>query len=532
MGNAKEQIESGKAVMGLEFGSTRIKAVLIGDDYAPIASGAHDWENRFENGVWTYSLQDIHEGIQDCYRDLLLDVKDRYDTTIKSLAAIGISGMMHGYLPFDRNGELLVPFRTWRNTITGEAAAALTKEFSFNIPQRWSIAHLYQAILNKEPHVKEIAHFTTLAGYIHWKLTGEKVLGVGEASGMFPIDDATGTFDAGMIRRFDELTAPQGFPWKLEEILPRVMTAGEKAGTLTPEGAAFLDPGGSLAAGIPFCPPEGDAGTGMAATNSVAKRTGNVSAGTSFFAMVVLEKPLQKVHEELDIVATPDGAPVAMAHCNNGTTDLNGWVNLFGEFAKASGHPMDAGDLYGLLYNKALEGKKNCGGLLAYNYNAGEAITGLNAGRPLFVRTPDAEFTLANFMRSHLYASLSTLKIGCDILFKEEGVKVDKLYGHGGFFKTKGVGQSMLAAAMNAPVAVMKTAGEGGPWGMALLAAFMISGNGAALGEFLSDRVFGGESGDVMNPDPEDVKGFDEYIEGYKKTLPAEAAAAAFVMEA
>ncbi|MBR5765869.1 MAG: ATPase, partial [Lachnospiraceae bacterium] len=440
---------------------------------------------------------------------------------------IGISGMMHGYLPFDKDDNLLAPFRTWRNTITGEAAAALTKEFDFNIPQRWSIAHLYQAILNGEEHVKDIAFFTTLAGYIHYRLTGEKVLGVGEASGMFPIEDNTCNYNAGMISKFDSLISGKGFGWKLEDILPKVLSAGENAGTLTEAGAKFLDLSGELEAGIPMCPPEGDAGTGMVATNSVLRRTGNVSAGTSFFAMVVLERSLSKVHEELDMVTTPDGAPVAMAHCNNGTTDLNGWVNLFKEYEEAKGNKPDIGELYGLLYNKAMEGDKNCGGLLAYNYNAGEAITGLNEGRPLFVRTPDAKFTLANFMRSHLYASLATLKIGCDILLKEEKAQVDKLYGHGGFFKTKGVGQSMLAAAMNAPVAVMKTAGEGGPWGMAILAAFMLKGADSSLPDYLKDKVFGGDEGEVINPDPADVKGFDEYIVAYRKTLPAEAAAAA-----
>ena len=526
MGNTKELIESGKAVMGLEFGSTRIKAVLIDENHVPVASGDHGWENRFEDGVWTYSMDDIHEGLQDCFRNLKEDVQKQYGVKLNKLAAIGISGMMHGYLPFDKDGKLLAPFRTWRNTITGEAAAALTKEFNFNVPQRWSISHLYQAILNKEDHVKDIAFLTTLAGYIHWKLTGEKVMGVGEASGMFPISDETRDYDSTMMDRFNALIADRGFGWKLADILPKVLSAGEDAGILTEEGAKFIDPTGELEAGIPLCPPEGDAGTGMAATNSIAVRTGNVSAGTSFFAMVVLEKSMSKVHEEIDMVTTPDGAPVAMVHCNNGTTDLNGWVNLFKEYEEAKGNKPDIGELYGLLYNKALEGDKNCGGLLAYNYNAGEAVTGLNAGRPLFVRTPDAKFTLANFMRSHLYASLATLKIGCDIMFKEENVKVDKLFGHGGFFKTKGVGQSMLTAAMNAPVAVMKTAGEGGPWGMALLAAYMLNGKGTTLPVYLSDKVFGGDSGDVMEPDQADVKGFDEYVEAYRKTLPAEAAAA------
>ncbi|MCR5233249.1 MAG: FGGY-family carbohydrate kinase [Lachnospiraceae bacterium] len=523
--NTAELISNGKAVMGLEFGSTRIKAVLIGENGEPIAVGAHDWENRLENGIWTYSLTDIHEGIRDCYSNLVKEVKDKYGVSIKSLAAIGISGMMHGYLPFDKDGELLASFRTWRNTITGEAAAELTKLFDFNIPQRWSIAHLYQAILNKEEHVGKIDYLTTLAGYIHWKLTGERTMGVGEASGMFPIDSNACDYDAGMLDKFDNLIADKGFGWKLKDILPKVLKAGEKAGVLTDEGAAFLDASGELKGGVPMCPPEGDAGTGMVATNSVAKRTGNVSAGTSFFAMVVIEKQLSKAHEELDMVTTPDGYPVAMAHCNNGTTDINGWVNLFKEYEEAKGNTPDMNELYGLLYNKALEGDKDCGGMLAYNYNAGEAITGLNAGRPLFVRMPDAKFTLANFIRSHLYATLATLKIGCDILFKEEGVEVDKLYGHGGFFKTKGVGQKMLAAAMNAPVAVMKTAGEGGPWGMAILAAYMLDESGVSLGEYLNTKIFAGEDGEVMKPDEADVKGFDEYTELYKKTLAAEAAA-------
>ncbi|MCR5420898.1 MAG: FGGY-family carbohydrate kinase [Lachnospiraceae bacterium] len=525
MGNA-ELITNGKAVMGLEFGSTRIKAVLIDENHMPIAIGAYDWENQYVDGVWTYSLEQIHKGLRDCYADLKKNVNDQYGVSLNKLAAIGISGMMHGYMPFNDKGELLASFRTWRNTITKEAAVKLTAEFDFNIPQRWSIAHLYQAMLNKESHVKDISFLTTLAGYIHWKLTGEKVLGIGEASGMFPIDESIRDYDRGMMEKFDRMSVGAGYSLKLEEILPKVLSAGEDAGTLTEDGALFLDPDGELEAGTPLCPPEGDGGTGMVATNSVAKRTGNVSAGTSFFAMVVLEEPLKGVHEELDIVTTPEGAPVAMAHCNNGTTDLNGWVNLFREYESAKGNDPDTGELYGLLYNKALEGDKNCGGLLAYNYNAGEAITGLNSGRPMFVRTPDAHFTLANFMRSHLYASLSTLKIGCDILFKEEGVKVDKLYGHGGFFKTKGVGQSMLAAAMNAPVAVMKTAGEGGPWGMAILADYMLNGGGMKLSDYLSDKVFKDSEGDVMMPDPADVKGFDEYVDAYKKTLPAEAEAA------
>lgn len=529
MSNAKQTIENGKAVMGLEFGSTRIKAVLIDGDGTPIASGAHDWENRLENGIWTYSLEDIWSGLQDCYQKLAAEVKEQYGITLTRLAAIGFSGMMHGYMAFDEKDELLVPFRTWRNTITGPAAEKLTKEFSFNIPQRWSIAHLYQAILNEEEHVSRIRFFTTLAGYIHWKLTGEKVMGVGEASGMFPIDAKTRNYNQKMIGQFNELIADKNYPWKLEEILPKVLLAGENAGTLTAEGAKLLDVSGNLESGIPLCPPEGDAGTGMAATNSVAVRTGNVSAGTSVFAMVVLEEDLKAVHEELDMVTTPSGDTVAMVHCNNCTSDLNAWVNLFQEFAENFGIKADMDELFGTLYRKALEGDKDCGGLMAYNYFSGEPITGLNEGRPLFIRKPDAKFNLANFMRTHLYASLATLKIGLDILMKEEKVKVDRIYGHGGLFKTKGVGQSILAAAMDAPVAVMRTAGEGGPWGMALLAAYMVKKEAdETLEHYLSEKVFtaGGDSaGTVLEPDADDVKGFDAYIESYKKVLAAEKAA-------
>lgn len=523
MGNAKEVIESGKAVLGIEFGSTRIKAVLVDEEHNPIASGDHEWENALVDGIWTYSLDDIWSGLQDCYKNMTLDVQKKYGVPVKKLAAAGISGMMHGYMPFDEKGELLVPFRTWRNTITGDAAAELTKEFNFNIPQRWSIAHLYQAILNGESHVADITFFTTLAGYIHWKLTGEKVMGVGEASGMFPIDSKTRNYNTEMIKKFDALEKVQKYSWKLENILPKVLVAGEHAGKLTKEGAKLLDVTGNLEEGVLFAPPEGDAGTGMAATNSVGIRTGNVSAGTSVFAMVVLENDLKKVHEELDLVTTPAGDTVAMVHCNNCTSDLNAWVNLFGEFAELFGVKADKNELYGKLYKNALNGDKDCGGLAAFNTFSGEPVIGLNEGRPLFVRKPDAKFTLANFMRTHLYASLSTLKIGCDILFKEEQVKVDTLYGHGGLFKTKGVGQGILAAAMNAPVAVMETAGEGGPWGMALLASYMVNkAEGESLEKYLADKVFAGEKGEVMQPDPSDVKGFDEYIESYKKLIAAQ----------
>lgn len=527
MENAKQMIERGKAVLGIEFGSTRIKAVLIDEKYAPVASGAHDWENQLLEGkIWSYSLDMIWDGLRDCYRKLTEDVMTKYGIPVKKLAAIGFSGMMHGYMAFNAEDELLVPFRTWRNTITVEAAKELTEVFDFNIPQRWSIAHLYQAILNGEAHVSEITYLTTLAGYIHWKFSGRKVMGIGEASGMFPIDAKTKDYNQIMIRKFNQLENVRKYNWKLEDILPKVLVAGENAGYLTEEGARLLDVTGNLEAGIPMAPPEGDAGTGMAATNSVAVRTGNVSAGTSVFAMVVMEEELKAVHEEIDIVTTPSGANVAMVHCNNCTSDLNAWVNLMKETLRVFGQDVDMDTLYGTLYNKALEGDKDCGGLIAFNYFSGEPVVGLTEGRPLFLRRPNAEFSLANFMRSHLYASLATLKIGCDILFKEENVKVDKLYGHGGLFKTKGVGQSILAAAMNAPVAVLETAGEGGPWGMALLASYMVNKEEReSLEAYLGSKVFFGESGSVMEPDPEDVEGFDKYIENYKACIAAEAKA-------
>ena len=523
---AKEVISSGQAVLGIEFGSTRIKAVLIDENHAVLASGSHEWENRLENNIWTYSLEDIWTGLTDCYRDMTEDVQKKYGVDVEKLAAIGFSGMMHGYMAFDEKGELLVPFRTWRNTITGEAAEKLTEVFDYHIPQRWSIAHLYQAILNGEEHVKDVQFFTTLAGYIHWKMTGEKVLGVGEASGMFPIDIETADFNQRMIGQFDELVADKGYPWKLGEIMPKVLRAGEAAGVLTEEGARLLDPSGKLQAGIPMCPPEGDAGTGMVATNSVARRTGNVSAGTSVFGMVVLEKELSKAYPEIDLVTTPAGDLVAMVHCNNCTSDLNAWVNLFKEFAEAFGVEVDMNKLFGTLYNKALEGDADCGGLLAYNYFAGEDITGFTEGRPLFARMPDSKFSLANFMRLHLYSSLSTLKIGMNILLKQEHVEMDQILGHGGLFKTKGVGQRILAAALDVPVAVMETAGEGGAWGIALLAQYMIKkGEGETLDQYLNEKVFAGMTGEKMDPVPEDVKGFDEFIRLYTAGLPIEAAA-------
>ena len=521
----KEAILSGKTALGIEFGSTRIKGVLVNEANEPIASGAYDWENQLVDNIWTYSLDEIHKGLQGCYQSLAEDVKNRYGVEFTTIGAIGISGMMHGYMPFNAAGELMVPFRTWRNTITEKASEELSKVFSFHIPQRWSVAHLYQAILNGEDHVKDITFITTLAGYIHWMLSGEKVMGVGEASGMFPIDSAICDYDKTMLAQFDELLNGK-FSWKIAEILPKVLPAGANAGKLTEAGAKLLDPSGKLQAGIPMCPPEGDAGTGMVATNSVAKRTGNVSAGTSVFAMIVLERPLKKPYEEIDMVTTPDGAPVAMVHCNNCTSDLNAWVNLFKEFAESFGMKVDMNELFGTLYRKALEGDKDCGNLLAYNYFSGEHITGFEEGRPLFVRKPDSNFNLANFMRVHLFTSLGALKTGLDILLKEEGVQVDEVLGHGGLFKTEGVGQSILAAAMNTPISVMATAGEGGAWGIAVLASYMKDkAEGEELGSYLNEKVFAGQESTRLEPKAEDVESFETFIANYTKGLPIERAA-------
>ena len=488
--DTKKQIEEGKVVLGIEFGSTRIKAVLIDGKHHPIASGSHEWENQLVDGVWTYSIDAIWNGLQDCYQDMKKDVQEKYGVKVTKLAAIGFSAMMHGYMAFDKDDKILVPFRTWRNAIT--------------------------------EHVKDICFQTTLAGYIHWMLTGKKVLGVGDASGMFPIDIATGKFDAKMVSQFDEAIADKGYPWKLMDIFPEVLSAGEDAGTLTQEGAKLLDTDGDLEAGVPLCPPEGDAGTGMVATNSVARRTGNVSAGTSVFSMVVLEKELSKVYKELDLVTTPSGDLVAMVHCNNCTSDLNAWVNIFREFAESFGMDVDMNQLYGTLYKKAMEGDANGGNLLAYNYISGENITEMEEGRPLFVRTPNSKFNLANFMRVNLYSALASLKIGMDLLLKEEKVAVDKLLGHGGLFKTKGVGQQILADAVDTPISVMETAGEGGAWGIAVLAAYLIHNNGKNLGDYLNEEVFAGQEGSELNPNQEGVKGFDEFIRIYKEGLPIE----------
>lgn len=524
----RKAIQEGRTTLGIELGSTRIKAVLIDENRTPIAIGNHDWENRYIDNIWTYTLEDIWEGVQGSYRSMAEDVKNRYGVTLTRVGAIGFSAMMHGYMAFNKEGEILVPFRTWRNTITGPASKKLTELFQYHIPQRWSIAHLYQAILNKEAHVKEIDYLITLEGYVHWKLTGQKVLGIGDAAGMFPVDIHTKDFHERMIQQFDELIAPEELPWKLRDILPKVLVAGQQAGTLTEEGARLLDPSGNLQPGIPFCPPEGDAGTGMVATNSVAQRTGNVSAGTSVFAMVVLEREFTKVHEEIDLVTTPAGDPVAMVHCNNCTSDLNAWVSLFAEYSEAMGMKVDKNTLYETLYNKALEGDADGGGLLSYGYYSGEHITHFEEGRPLFVRLPDASFTLANFMRTHLYTALGALKIGLDILFKDEKVEVDQITGHGGFFKTKGVGQRIMAAAMNAPVTVMETAGEGGAWGIALLADYMLhktKGHEETLDQYLSKYVFVDEIGTKMEPNREDVEGFERFMKRYSAGLAIERAA-------
>jgi sugar (pentulose or hexulose) kinase len=522
----KAAIDRAKTVLGVEFGSTRIKAMLIGEDHIPIASGSYDWENQFENGIWTYSLEDVWTGLQESYRKLSREVLENHNTPLQTVGAIGFSAMMHGYLAFDKDENLLVPFRTWRNTTTAQAATALTDLFQFNVPHRWSIAHLYQAILNKEPHIKDISYQTTLAGYVHWKLTGQKVLGVGDASGMFPIDSKTNDYDADRIKLFNERLKAQNIPWKLPDIFPRVLVAGEAAGALTEEGARLLDPTAKLQKGIPLCPPEGDAGTGMVATNSVAERTGNVSAGTSVFAMIVLEKALSKVHPEIDMVTTPSGKPVAMAHSNSCTSDLDAWVALFREFVDALGVEISQSKLFEMLYKRALTADADGGGLLAYNYFAGEPITHLEAGRPLFVRTPESRFSLSNFMRVHLFSALGTLKIGMDILFEEEQVKIDKILGHGGFFKTEEVGQKMMAAAMNVPVSVMATAGEGGAWGIALLGSYMLlREKNEPLEVYLSSKVFAGDNSTTIAPDQRDVAGFAAFMERYKAGLAIEKAA-------
>lgn len=525
-GAIRQAIETGKTSIGIELGSTRIKAVLIGEDYAPIASGGHDWENSLVDQIWTYSLDEVWTGIQASFRNLAAQVAERYGVTLKTTGAIGFSGMMHGYVVFDKKDNLLTPFRTWRNNITGQASESLTKQFNYPIPQRWSIAHLYQAILNNESHVDQIDFMTTIAGYVHWKLTGRKVLGVGEASGVFPIDLAARRFDQQFINQFDQLIADRKFNWKLSKILPEVLVAGEQAGNLTAEGARLLDPTGNLQAGIPFCPPEGDAGTGMVATNSIAVRTGNVSAGTSVFAMIVLEKALSRAYSEIDLVTTPAGDLVAMAHSNNCTSDYDAWINLFGEAAQVLGASVSKAQLYDTLLNLALEGDPDCGGLLSYGYVSGEHITHFEEGRPLFVRSPQSHFTLANFIRVNLFTALGALRTGLNILFDLEGVQVDEIKGHGGFFKTKGVGQKIMAAATHTPISVLDTAGEGGAWGIAILAAFCENKKGPeSLNDFLKNSIFKGQKGELLRPDPKDVDGFNVFLKRYHDGLAIEKAA-------
>ena len=519
-------LDQGRTALGIELGSTRIKAVLIGPDHAPIAAGSHDWENAFVDRSWTYSLDSVWTGLQQCYAALADQVRQRYDVELTSVGALGVSAMMHGYLAFDSDNQLLTPFRTWRNTNTTEAAERLSAEFGHNIPHRWSVAHLYQAMLNGEHHVARVAHLTTLAGYVHWQLTGERVLGIGDASGMFPIDIAAGSYDAGLLATFDRLAAETGGDLRLADLLPTIRRAGEPAGELTASGASRLDPTGRLRPGVVMCPPEGDAGTGMVSTNSVAPRTGNVSAGTSIFAMIVLEDELDRVHRELDLVTTPAGDLVAMVHCNNGASELNAWVGLFVEFAALLGAEADSSAIFETLFTTALDGAPDGGGLMAYNYLSGEPITELEEGRPLFLRTPDAPFDLATFMRVHLFASLATLRIGMDVLQRDEGVGLDRMFAHGGLFKTKGVAQGLLAAAIDTPVSVGDVAAEGGAWGIAVLAAFRAGRTAEqTLVDFLNTQVFADTSLETATPNPADVAGFDAFLQRYLAALPVERAA-------
>lgn len=523
----KQAIAKGKTSLGIELGSTRIKAVLINENFETIASGSYEWENLLEDGFWTYNLLNIITGLQSAYREMKQEVERSYGITIRTVGSIGVSAMMHGYMAFDKTGELLVPFRTWRNATTSAAAKELTEHFQFNIPERWSIAHLYQAIINQEKHLPRIHYMTTLAGYIHWLLTGSKALGIGDASGMFPIDERTQNYSEDMMKQFDELISYKGYPWRLSDILPAVHTSGEQAGTLTAIGASILDQSKNLQPGIPFCPPEGDAGTGMVATNSVRKRTGNVSVGTSVFAMIVLDKKLSNVYPEIDLVTTPNGSPVAMVHANNCSSDLNAWLGLFREFSEAMGQKVESDKLFQVMLNKALEADPDGGGLLSYGYFSGENITGVESGRPLFVRSAKSNFNLANFMRTHLFTAFGALKIGMDLLVKEENVKIHSILAHGGLFKTPVVGQKMMAAAINTPVSVMDTAGEGGAWGMAILSSYMLNkSENESLEDFLDDKVFKEVTAQEIYPDELDVKGFEAFIKRYKKGLVIEKAAA------
>lgn len=523
---ATEDITTGRTALGIELGSTRIKAVLTGTDHAPLAVGSHDWENQFVDRTWTYATEDVWAGVQHCYASLIGQVQQRFEVDLTQVSALGVSAMMHGYIALDSDGELLTPFRTWRNTNTGESAERLTTLFGHNIPHRWSVAHLYQAILDGEEHVGRIRHLTTLAGYVHWRLTGQRVLGIGDASGMFPIDTATSNYNKRMLDQFDELAAEGGTVLPLASLLPAVRLAGEPAGELSASGARLLDPTQRLDPGSPTCPPEGDAGTGMVATNSVAPRTGNISAGTSIFAMVVLERELSRVHRELDLVTTPAGDLVAMVHCNNGGSELDAWVGLFVEFAEALGADVQPSTVFQMLFTSALSGSADCNGLMAYNYLSGEPITGLDEGRPLFVRSPNSVLNLANFMRVQLFASLGTLRIGMDVLQRDEGVRLDRMFAHGGLFKTEGVAQSLLAAAIETPVSVGDVAAEGGAWGIAVLAAFCAGGApGESLVDFLNDRVFADRELRTAQPDPQDTTGFNAFMRRYVASLPVERAA-------
>ena len=523
--SSAEQIKNGKAVIGIEFGSTRIKAVLIDEDHSPLAAGVHDWQNELADGVWTYSLDSVRAGLQECFADLMNNVEASYNVKLETAAGIGISAMMHGYLAFDENDRQLVPFRTWRNTMTEEAADRLTEAFGFNIPQRWSIAHLYQAILNNEPHIGRLAFMTTLAGYVHYLLTGEKVIGAGDASGIFPIDPGSCDYSKAMLVRFDELAAGTELRVKLSELLPRIVPAGECAGKLTEGGARLLDPSGTFRAGVPFCPPEGDAQTGMAATNSITPRTGNVSAGTSIFSMIVLEKNLAKVHREIDIVNTPCGAPVAMVHCNSCTSDLDAWFGMLGGFLGVAGVDMPKGKLYDMLYSLAAEGDPDCDGIISYNYYAGEPVTGIKDGRPLLMRSPDSDFNIRNLARSLVYSCVASLKAGMDILTEQEQVKLERIYAHGGFCKTPTPSQNILAAALGTDVTLMQTAGEGGAWGIALLAAYMVNRSGETLEEYLNGKVFAGMKGSTVSPTNADIDGINEYMKKYLSGLSAVRAA-------
>ena len=518
-----EKIRAGKTSLGIEFGSTRIKAVLIDDTYHTIAAGDYGWASHLEDGLWSYSQEEIWTGLQTAYAALAKDVENAYGEKLTRVGRIGFSAMMHGYLAFDKNGELLVPFRTWQNTNTSEAHEKLSELFQYNIPERWSIAHLYQAVLDNEEHIGKVDFFTTLAGYVHWKLTGKKVLGVGDASGMFPIDPTTHTYETEFIKKFNAIPEVAAQPWKLADLLPEPLVAGTPAGTLTEEGAKLLDPTGTLQPGITFAPPEGDAGTGMVATNSVRVRTGNVSAGTSIFAMVVLEHKLERLHPEVDLVTTPAGDLAGMSHANNFTSDLNAWVGLFGQFAAAIGTPVDAGTLYGTLFRAAIadDVDSNCGGLINYPFRSGEFLAGLPEGRPLFARGPEARMSLGNFMRAQLFSAFSPVKIGMDVMTKDEGVAVDSLVGHGGIFTTPKVAQKILAAAFNTPIKVMSTAAEGGAWGMAVLADYLWHAD-QPLDEFLDARVFADAASTTENPDENDVAGFEEFFDRFRKGLPIE----------